>query len=180
MKRQINCHTSKAYHNTAVRKAALFLLIFCIPVCLFGCGPLGEEDTPDMTLEYLSGEYATQLVHDGAEQLLGSVELTQNENGDLDMILHPKELIQDSSQPNGWRVDSFALNRTFVVPEQAYVTYCAPGESAAEILTPADFCTALTKEYEEAGVPFEDYGDTRLYDVYALDNQVLLILYHPL
>lgn len=172
--------TATAKHNISVGRCALFLLIILMLAACFGCGAPEDENTPDITLDYLAGEYTTQLVHDGAEQLLGSVELSKNENGDLNLILHPKELVQDASQPGGYRVDSFALNRTFVIPEQAYITYQAPDADSPEILSPADFYTSITEEYEAAGLSFEEYGDHRLYDVYALDEQVLLIMYHPL
>lgn len=173
----INMHQRKGFIKTAVA----VILILCAALLLFGCEKtLGEEDTPEITLEYLSGSYAAQLKNDGAEVLLGSVELNKGDSG-LELILHPKELVQDDTAQSGWRVDSFALNRTFSIPEQAHITFLPEGENGdPKILKPDGFYDAVQKDYKENGSDFASYGDHKLYDVYVLDGQALLILAHPL
>lgn len=167
--------------TTSFKRIGLLLLAVFTAAAILGCDAMGEEETPEITPEYLSGEYAQQLINDGAEKLLGSMELSIGDSGDVEMILHPKEIVKDDSQEKGYRIDSFALNRTFIVPEQAYVSYLPPGDDQElQILTPQQFYTAVGEEYEEFNTNFAEYGDRRLYDVYALDNQVLLILAHPL
>ncbi|WP_130864352.1 hypothetical protein [Bacilliculturomica massiliensis] len=158
----------------------LLLLSAVAAAALTGCGDaMGDEETPEITIAYLEGAYAQQLMNDGAEKLLGSIELNKNESDEIEMILHPKEIVEDSSAPDGYRIDSFALNRTFTIPEQAYTTYLSPdGDGEPQILTPADFYTAVTSDYEKSGADFSEYGNHILYDVYALENQTLLILAH--
>ena len=158
----------------------LLLLSAVLATALTGCGDaMGDEETPEITIAYLEGAYAQQLMNDGAEKLLGSIELNKNESDEIEMILHPKEIVEDSSEPDGYRIDSFALNRTFTIPEQAYATYLSPdGEGEPQVLTPADFYTSVTADYENAGTDFSEYGDHILYDVFALENQTLLILAH--
>lgn len=159
------------------RGIGITLLVLFTATTLFGCGAMGNEDTPEITPQYLEGDYAQQLMNDGAEKLLGSIALNKGDSGDIEMILHPKEIVEDDTQAGGFRIDSFALNRTFVIPDQAYITFLPKGESKdPQILTPSQFYTAVNEEYKEYNTNFSDYGDHKLYDVYALDSQVLLIL----
>lgn len=164
-----------------IGRICVLTLILVAVLAAVGCGAMGEEETPEITVSYLEGDYAQQLMNDGAEKLLGSMELNKGESGDIEMILHPKELVADDTQPGGYRIDSYALNRTFTVSEQAYATFIASdSDGQVQILTPDKLCTAISEEYESLNTSFVEYGDRQLYDVYALDNQVLLILTHQI
>lgn len=159
----------------------LFLLALCTFTLLFGCGATGNEETPEITPDYLSDTYSQQLINDGAEKLLGSMELSRSDAGDIQVVLHPKEIVSDDTQEKGYRIDSFALSRTLTLPEQAYITYLPDGETTdPRLLTPDQFFQTLEEDYMAHGNNFAEYGDHRLYDVYALDDQILLIMAHPL
>lgn len=155
----------------------LLLLIFILGIT-GSCGaPEGDEtlNESDLTLEYLEEDYTSQLLTDGAEHLVGSIELDVAEDGSPQIILHPKEVSSSANSDGTYNVSSYAINRILSVSDSLYATV----SGSSEILSSGEFLTAVQEDYDANGTSFDDYGDYILYDVYALEDQVLLILYNP-
>ena len=65
------------------KKGLIFLILTVLAFsmyCLTGCGEEKSGNTisePDITVDYLHGEYSDQLMTDGAVTMLGSIDVTQ-------------------------------------------------------------------------------------------------------
>ncbi|MBQ6686379.1 MAG: hypothetical protein IJM99_09760 [Firmicutes bacterium] len=144
------------------------LLLVCILGLFTACGsPMGEEsyDNGDITVDYLRSEYSEMLLTDGAEHLIGSIELSTAEDGSPQIILHPKEAASEANDDGTYTVSSYAINRILYLSDSAYATF---GDSEA-ILDGSGFLNTVPAGFD----------DSIMYDVYALDDQILLILSNP-
>ncbi len=156
----------------------LFAALLILPITLSGCRTATDKDAPEITTDYLYHGYQEQLLTDGAEKIIGSIELSKNEKDEIILTVHPKELIPDEKEESGYRITSYASNQQYTLPPHAYCTRLSTQDSdSAEILSTDDFFTAITEDYKNNG-GFSDHGDFILYDIYTLDNQALLILEH--
>lgn len=154
------------------------ILLILVLTMITACGaPEGEEtlDETQLTLEYLKGDYTSQLLTDGAEHLVGSIEFSTAEDGSVQLILHPKEVSASANSDGTYTVTSYVINRVLSVSDSLYATYI----DSSSILSAFEFELAVQDDYEAQGVSFDEYGDHILYDVYALEDQVLLALYNP-
>lgn len=153
----------------------VFFLILLLGITS-ACGmPKGEETiSENLSLEYLKGDYTSQLLTDGSEHLVGSIELDAAEDGSPLIIVHPKEVSSIVNSDGTRSVSSYAINRILSVSDSLFATV----SGNPSILTADEFLTAVKKDYEACGSSFDDYGDYILYDVYALEDQALLILYN--
>lgn len=156
----------------------LLTILFVLSSSLTGCTKQTNKDAPEITVDYLYSDYKDQLTADGAEHVLGSIELSKNEADEIKMILHPKDLIANEKEENGFHIVNYAINREFVLPSHAYCTFLSGKENKdPKMLSSEDFFTAMEEDYKEYG-DFTEYGDSKLYDVYILDNEALLLLAH--
>lgn len=154
----------------------LLAISLVIPISLSGCGKPIDQDAPEITIDYLYNGYVDQLLSDGAEKVIGSIELSKDENEEIIVTVHPKELVADEKEESGYRVVSYAANRVFILPSHSYCTFISNSDDdTPELLATEDFFTAVNESYEKNG-DFTEYGDFILYDIYVLDDQVLLIL----
>ena len=150
-----------------VRSIAALLLV-CLLGLLTACGaPMGEGslDNGDVTYDYLIEEYSEMLLTDGAEHLIGSVEVSTAEDGSPQIILHPKEAASEPNSDGTYTVSSYAINRVLYLADNVYATY---GDSET-ILGGEDFLISVGDEFD----------DSIMYDVYAMEDQILLILANP-
>lgn len=155
----------------------LLAILLIIPITLSGCSKPRDKDAPEITIDYLYNGYVDQLLSDGAEKVIGSIELSKDENEEIIVTVHPKELVTDEKEESGYRVVSYAANRELILPSHSYCTFISNSEddNTPELLSTGDFFTAVNENYEKNG-EFSEYGDFILYDIYVLDDQALLIL----
>ena len=149
------------------RSIAAFLLV-CLLGLLTACGtPMGEEsyDNSDITVDYLQNEYSEMLLTDGAEHLIGSVELSTAEDGTPQIILHPKEAASKANDDGTYTVSSYAINRVLYLSDSVY----AVTADSQDILESGEFLLTVSEEFD----------DSVMYDVYAMEDQILLILHNP-
>ena len=162
--------------NGFFKLSCVFLLVFLL--CLTACGgPDGEEtlEEGELTPEYLKNDYTSQLLTDGAEHLVGSIELSAAADGSPQIILHPKEVSNTANADGTYDVSSYAINRVLSVSDSLYAIFT----DGVEILSADQFLAAVQADYDSNDIIFDEYGDHILYDVYALEDQALLILYNP-
>lgn len=161
------------------RAFSLFFLVALVTVTIcisFGCGDRSGQtiNEPDITVEYLQGEYAEQLIRDGAEVVFGTIDVTGTVSGVqpedssagaitlTQLTINAKEYVEDENYEGGY----YIADRN-----KAYITYageeartaCDMGNTGTLTVTPISDFTA------------QDTGD-RLFDVYLFDDQVLLII----
>ena len=62
------------------------------------------------------------------------------------------------------------------MPDAARTTYLFEGASAEEILTPDEFVSAVSTDYAAHEDDLSDFRESKLYDIYLMEDQILLIL----
>ncbi len=160
------------FAGSAVLPLVLFLLF------LTSCGAQSyDEDMKeeDITLPYLTEEFSKQLLTDGAEHLVGSIEPVASEDGSSQILLHPKEVASSPDADGTYPAVSYVRTDSLSVPDQMYGSFGDP----PSVLSASEFLAAVEADLKDSGQSFDEYGDYLLYDVYALDGQALLILYNP-
>ena len=144
------------------------LLLVCLLGLLTACGtPMGDETiaNSDITYDYLVEEYSEMLLTDGAEHLIGSVELSTAEDGSPQIILHPKEAASKANDDGTYTVSSYAINRVLYLSDSVY----AVAPDSQTVLGGGEFLLSVS----------DDFDDSTMYDVYAMEDQILLILHNP-
>ncbi len=135
---------------------------------------------PDITVDYLQGEYRDQLIRDGAVEIMGSAEVIASDDGMRHVIIHEKEFVEDDNYPNGFYIADKNKSTEAFLPDEARITFLDGGASEPDILGPDDFITAYEQENTEYGensmYSITSFYDTKLYNFYLFDDQILLML----
>lgn len=91
--------------NKGLKTLVLAIMIFSA-FALAGCG--GDQsgntiDEPEITTDYLHGEYSDQLMTDGAVTMLGSVDITQDGESYI-ITVTEKEVVANSGYEEGYYI----------------------------------------------------------------------------
>ena len=79
-----------------LKTASLLMVIVAFGIGLSGCG--NEMDEPDITADYLQGEFAEMLEGDGAEIIVGSVDILQDDDTYKARITEKQVVASDNKQ----------------------------------------------------------------------------------
>lgn len=153
---------------------AVGFLAFYMTGCADGGGDITQE--PEITVGYLTGEYAGQLVRDGADVLLGVIDITEGEDGTTLVDVGEREYVEDATRPNGFYIADKNLEDTYQLSSDARATFLAGGSSIPKPMAADEFVDAVAKDLDEYGASDPDYKNYKLYDIYVMDDQILLLL----
>ena len=147
-------------------RSAFLSLLLCtaMAVMLTGCGgdkSGGTIDEPEITGEYLAGEYAQQLTTDGAEIVLGSVDMEKTEDG-YSVSVAEKEVVVNDSYEKGYYIADRNLNRDVQLGPEARIA-CDEGETLG-VVSPDEFIEQYSGD------------DEQLYQVYLMGESAELLL----
>ena len=116
----------------------LAVVIFSMSV-LTGCGEEKSGNTinePEITVDYLRTDYAQQLTTDGAEIMLGTVELNKNEDS-YNVTITEKEVVPSSSQDEGYYIDDTNVTKEATLGSDARMTFQVDG--IEQVIKAGDF-----------------------------------------
>lgn len=133
-------------------------------------------EEPEITVEYLSTDYADQLIRDGAVQVFGSIEIITDENGNPFLKIAEKEFVTDETQPNGFYIADKNLEVTYPLSYEARTTHLSGGTSIPSVMTSESFVKAVASDMKLYGSSNPEYAQYRLYDIYIIGDQVEMIL----
>ena len=90
------------------KKLFIAAVVVCVAmafVAFTGCSDSEDEyiDESEFTVDYLYGEYSDQLMRDGADTILGSVEIT-GEEGNYKVTVTEKEVVMSEDYDEGYYV----------------------------------------------------------------------------
>lgn len=160
---------------TMILTISLSLLIFTS-----GCKDSNQSgstyEEPEITVEYLTTDYAGQLLRDGAVQIFGTVEIFTDENGNPFLTIAEKEFVKDETQPNGYYIADKNLEVTYPLSFEARTTHLAGGTSIPSIMTSENFVKAVASDLKLYGTSNPEYAQDRLYDIFVIGDQVEMIL----
>ena len=152
-------------------------LIVCAIIFIAGCARDSDiADEPEITVESLSGDYAQQLIRDGAELIFGSISLRHDETGEVWTDITEKEYIEDPSQPNGFYIAYKNLESTYQLSSEARATFIGGGSDKAEAMNADEFAAAVERDNSEYGADNPDYQENKLYDIYVMGDQIELLI----
>ena len=159
------------------------LLIFMIGLIILpmtGCKSDRYGNTyvePEITVDYLTTEFADQITRDGATKIFGTIDtLKDNGNGTFTLGITGKEFVVDNSQPNGFYIADQNKEYQLVLSKSSRAVFFprADSSSAEFHLTAADFMAAL--EEDRSNNPGSDYKDYQLFYFYVMHDYVELVL----
>lgn len=110
-----------------IRGTKFFILaVFILSVLLItGCGEDKSGNTikePEITVDYLTEEYAQQLKTDGAETLMGFVELEKNDDGSCSVHVEEQEIVPNSDYEEGYYIADTNVSRDATLGDDARMT----------------------------------------------------------
>jgi len=160
-------------------KAAVILILIALLFCSCSSNQSGSTiDEPDITVEYLNGEYKEQLLRDGAEHVFGTINIKMNDDGTTvdEIVIHAKEYVEDTNYEAGYYIAD--KNKAYIthMPDEARTTYMASGETVPKILPPSEFIATVNADYALHENDIADFRESKLYDFYLLEDQILLVL----
>lgn len=137
---------------------SVFLFILVLSSCSTKNSDSDYGDAYDA--EYLMTEYVDQLVRDGAETVVGTVEITGSENS-YEVIVHEKKVIPSDSYEEGYYIADRNIENTYPLgSDQGILAY--EGDEVA-IFSTEDF---IKKQASDPDA---------LYTVYLIGGEVELI-----
>ena len=104
----------------------LFLVSVVALAFLTGCGQEKNGDIleePEITVEYLSGEYADQILRDGGEKELGAIRIKEEKDGKYALTVESMVIVESSYDKDGYYVADKNLSTTVPLDSEARVTY---------------------------------------------------------
>jgi len=164
------------------RKALLVFcaITFCVAIFVAGCMDKDRSgstiDEPELTVDYLSGEYAQQLLRDDAACIYGTIEVTVAEDGTAMIKIASKQYVEDASKPNGYYIADRNLEYDYPLSFQARATFLSGGTSIAKVMTADEFVSAVRQDFEEYGASNPEYQKYKLYDIYIINDQIELLI----
>ena len=149
------------------KKILIAAVVVCVAmafVAFTGCTNDEDQyvDDADITLDYLCDEYTEQLMRDGADTMLGSVDIS-NEGGSYKVTVTEKEVVKNDDYDEGYYVAETNVVKDFGLGGYAKLVYT--DENDEDIIGNAD-------EYikKHNGEP------DNLYTVYYMNGNVELML----
>lgn len=170
-----------AERNKSLKIYTIFILTMMLSVVMTGCHVKNQNgftvDEPDITLEYLEGEYVEQLIRDGAEHLFGNIEIIKGDDGSTEINIITKELVTDSINGGKTLIEDRNYEISYPLSEEARCTFLQGGVSVPQILSAYKF----VEQYESSlkqDLPVQGDNSEYLmyYDLYIMNDQIELIL----
>jgi uncharacterized lipoprotein YehR (DUF1307 family) len=167
-----------------VKLTLTIILSLVMLISMVGCNNSPHDGNingePEITVVYLSTEYADQLTRDGAIHIFGTIEIDADENGNPFVKITEKELVIDSTLDKGYYIADKNLQSTFLMSNEARTTHLAGDTSIANIMTTENFVKAVSSDKKLSTQKASGYDNEKFYDIYVIDDQIELILAHYL
>lgn len=156
-------------------KLILAVLILVMIFSAFGCGGQKHKFEPDITVEYLTTEYADQLVRDGAEVVFGTLDITGEASGTpVEGSEEPVTLTQFTINAKEYVTDENAEGGYYIADRnKSYITYAGSDARIA-----FDFAGTGTLDIVSLDEFVKHDTTGKYFDVYLFDDQIVLILEH--
>lgn len=156
-------------------------MIFVLCLLLTGCeddpGDHDNLEEPEITVEYLSGEYAEQLLRDGGESTLGTIEIEKDSEGACSLTVHSMVIVESSISDDGYYIADKNISNTVPLSSQAMATYIQSPDSPPEVMDLETFISKAQKDGEKAASKKKDSDPPeKLYNVYIIGGSALLLL----
>lgn len=164
----------------------VLFMVLILALALPGCGQnsnekelMDELEEPEITVKYLSGEYADQILRDGGEKVLGTISLENIGEEKYELTVNSMVIVESSITDEGYYIADKNLSSTVPLDSEACVTYIQDKEKGPQVMKLDKFInrvqndTAAQAESSDSDLTDEN---TKLYDVYIIGGKALMIL----
>jgi len=168
----------------------VLIILFILTIALFsGCagnngqGVIEPYEAIEMieielSVEHLTGEYAQYLRENGANVILGSIDLREHEDGVVRVYITEKEYIYDPDHPSGYRIiESYADEELiYYLASDAKGTFLLKDEGITQAMAYDEFVDAVWQDFfDTASEPLE-YQQDRIYYIYIVEGEIKLLI----
>lgn len=145
--------------------------IVCVAICsvaIFMFSGCSEQksgqtvDEPEITADYLAGDYANQLLTDGAEKVLGTVAIKKQTDNSYSVFVSERQVISNSDYDEGFYIADNNITKEVTLGYEARIV-CLHGEEFS-VENPDEFMKKQSSEHEQ------------LYNVYIMGDSAELII----
>lgn len=148
-------------------------LAAALAITLSGCSKDRDiMEEPDITVEYLSGEYAEQILRDGGEEMLGTISIDKNGDNTYSLTVNSMLVVESDITDEGYYVADKNISTTVPLDSDARVTYIRDEESGPEVIELEEFIELTQNDTSD---PLEE-GNEKLYEVYTVGDNALMVL----
>jgi len=149
------------------------LIITILVFTVTGCSDQRDiMEEPEITVEYLTGEYADQLIRDGSETILGTVSVDKTDDGIYSLTVNSMLVVESEADDEGYYIADKNISGTYNIASDARVTYIGDSGNDPQVVTLDEFIELTDADTSD---PLEE-GNEELYDVYIIDNNALMII----
>ncbi|MCQ4637204.1 hypothetical protein NE619_10760 [Anaerovorax odorimutans] len=161
------------------KKFAGILLLVSVAALVFlsGCGQTHTGDDleePEITVEYLSGEFADQILRDGGEKELGAIRIEDEGDGKYALTVESMVIVESSYSKSGYYVADKNISTKVPLDSEARVTYIKDKKKGPEVIELDEFIKKAQKDAKTED--FSDPDSEKLYDVYIIGGNALMLL----
>lgn len=154
-----------------ITSVTAIILLMSMTVFFTGCFDRDIMEEPDITVKYLTGEYAEQLDRDGAECTLATVKITQD-GENYSAVINSMAIVESSMTDEGYYIADMNVSETCTMDADTRATYIKDTAEGPEVVSFDEF-VQLTMD--DTSDPLKA-GEERLYNVYTYDGIALLFL----
>lgn len=161
--------------NRHFKRITVAILVLILIFSFSSCGNKSGNtiDEPDeITAEYLYGEYAEQLIRDGAEVTLGTVDVDTDGNGLYSLTTENMVIVESDLSDAGYYVADANIETTAWLDPEARIAYISEKGTEPEILSVDEFMAIVDAEDFD---PIEE-GNEKIFDVYTMGDTVMMVL----
>ncbi|MCI8648045.1 MAG: hypothetical protein HFE76_14925 [Firmicutes bacterium] len=163
-----------------------FIKIYALSMALLlavffaSCGEKSSDndimEEPEITVEYLTEEYAAQILRDGGKETLGSVELSGNTDEGYLLTIHSMVIVESSITEEGYYVADKNMSSSVPLDADARFTYIKSKKKGPEIVTLEEFVKLAQKDFQKQKVNGVKPSEEKLYQVYIIGGTGVMLL----
>jgi len=157
-----------------INRIAAVLLALILILSFGGCGRVDNTiaEPDEITAEYLYGEYAEQLVRDGAEVQQGTVVIDTDGNGLYSITVESMVVVESDITDAGYYVADANISSTIPLDPEARITYVSEAGAEPKVMTVDQLANIVNdREFD----PLEE-GNEKLFDVYTISGSAVMVL----
>jgi len=133
-------------------------------------------DEPEITVEYLTGDYARQLLRDGAYVLFGTIDLRRASEDEIIVTIREKEVVTDPDFINAFYVADKNLEWEYLLSQGVRATFHLRDENNIVPMEHDEFIDAVWVDFFETIAEDPNGQEYRVYYIYIIDGYVELLI----
>lgn len=165
--------------ETFIKVYALSMALL-FTIFLVGCGEQSDDidimEEPEITVEYLTEEYAAQILRDGGEEILGTAEFSGSADKGYLLTIHSMVIVESSITEEGYYVADKNMSSSVPLDPDARFTYIKSKKKGPEVIGLEEFVKLAQKDFQKQKANDVKPGEEKLYQVYIIGGKGVMLL----